>query len=130
MLDRAAPGFGGAAGVLAGQESRQREEEFFRSQQLKQLSNENLRLKNELLRRDINQKNNIEPKDSAPPQFPSASELEAWQRENAWFGSDRPMTEFALLYAQQLNQKRPDLKGRAFYEAVSQRVHEVFSNAK
>ncbi|MBV8143520.1 MAG: hypothetical protein JO184_00840 [Gammaproteobacteria bacterium] len=87
---------------------------------------ENLRLHNELLKREI-------ARLQAAAAAPSAAELAAtpgfagWQSENRWFGSDRARTEYALLYAKDLRQEQPDLSGRLFLNAVSSRIKEVFA---
>lgn len=100
-----------------------------RQQLLQQQQIENQRLQNELLQRQLERQ---EPPSSAqrndPPQTP---EFRNWLAENPWFDHDRPKTEFALLYARQLRQQRPDLVGRPFFDAVSAKVAEVFdANAK
>lgn len=92
---------------------------------------ETQKLRNELLRRDL-----------APPPAVAASTaggaadlaslpgFTAWHAENRWFGSDRPRTEFALLYAKELRQEQPDLAGRVLLNAVTARVKEVFAPAR
>ena len=95
---------------------------------------ENQRLQNELLRRRLEQEQNA----NQVPQVPQTQQVEnqltpefrSWQAENPWFGSNKPKTEFALLYAKQLRQERPELVGRPFYDAVSAKVSEVFGTSK
>ena len=85
---------------------------------------ENLRLQNELLRKQLEQ-------DKPAPQPPTTDlskspEFHDWAAKNSWFGSDKAKTEFAMLYAKQLKQDRPDLVGRAFLDAVSAKVLDTF----
>jgi hypothetical protein len=54
----------------------------------------------------------------------------AWQAENRWYGADRARTEYAVLYAKELHQQQPVLAGRAFLNALSARVKEVFTPGK
>ncbi len=90
---------------------------------------ENTRLRNDLLRHELAQQ-----QAPAVPTGGSSSQLDfmsvpgfrTWQTDNAWFGSDRARTEFALLYQKQLRQERPDVTGRPLLDAVSARVREVF----
>lgn len=92
---------------------------------------ENQRLQNELLRRRLEQEQNA----NQAPQIRQVEnqltpEFRSWQAANPWFGSDKPKTEFALLYAKQLKQDRPELVGKKFYDAVSAKVSEVFGTSK
>ena len=90
---------------------------------------ENTRLRSELLRHELAQQ-----QAPAVPTSGSSSQLDfmsvpgfrSWQTDNAWFGSDRARTEFALLYQKQLRLERPDVTGRALLDAVSARVRDVF----
>lgn len=90
---------------------------------------ENQRLNNELLRHAL-------ARTQAAAAATSAADLGAtpgfadWQTENRWFGSDRARTEYARLYAKELRQEQPGLSGRAFLEAVSARVKELFAPPK
>ena len=92
---------------------------------------ENTRLRSEVLRHELAQQ-----QAPAVPTSGSSSQLDfmsvpgfrSWQTDNAWFGSDRARTEFALLYEKQLRQERPDVTGRPLLDAVSARVREVFGH--
>jgi len=53
-------------------------------------------------------------------------EYKEWLAVNTWYGKDKPRTEYANLYAQQLRQQNPNLVGRAFYDNVTQGVIGVF----
>ncbi|HET7755666.1 MAG TPA: hypothetical protein VFK87_00270 [Steroidobacteraceae bacterium] len=110
---------------------RMRQEQQAQDEQtvLQRAQAENLRLHNELLRRQLAHA-------EAPAATASAAELAStpgfadWQTENRWFGSDRARTEYALLYARDLRQQQPELNGRPFLNALSVRVREVFAPSK
>jgi hypothetical protein len=90
---------------------------------------ENTRLRNELLRRELAQT----PSTSATiptsaADFASIPGFASWHAENRWFGPDRARTEYALLYAKYLQEEQPDLTGRPFLNALSARVKEIFAS--
>lgn len=97
-------------------------------EQQKQIQNqqlENLKLQNEILRKQLEQEKSSAT--GAGPDYSSMPEFKSWREANSWFGRDRAKTEFAVLYAKQLRQDRPDLVGRPFFDAVSDKVREVFA---
>ena len=102
------------------------------NQLLQQQQIENQRLQNEILRRKLEQDRAASQTlpQQAPQVTPLSPELTAWKLENPWFESDRPKTEFALIYAKQLRQERPDLVGRPFLDAISAKINETFAVAK
>ena len=92
---------------------------------------ENQRLRNELLRRELARtpaQSAIIPTSAAD--FASIPGFAGWHAENRWFGPDRARTEYALLYAKDLRQEQPDLTGRPFLNALSTRVKEIFASNK
>ncbi len=93
-----------------------------------QQENENQRLQNELLRRKLGQEQNTPQTPQNNNQLPP--EFRSWAAANSWYGSDKPRSEFALLYAKQLRQERPSLVGKPFYDAISTKVSEVFGASK
>jgi TolA-binding protein len=58
------------------------------------------------------------------------AELRSWKAGNRWYGSDYARTQFAMRYARQLQQERPDLVGRPFLDAISARVRDTFGADK
>ena len=50
--------------------------------------------------------------------------------ENPWYGTDYVKTDFAMRYAKQLERERPDLVGRPFLDAVSEKVRDKFGVGK
>lgn len=103
-----------------------------KQQLLEQQRLENLRLENELLRQRLEKERSV----SQGSQSATGADLLAdpalgeWHTLNKWFGSDRPRTEFAMLYAKQLRAEEPELSSRAFLDAVSLKVSEVFGATK
>ena len=93
-----------------------------------QQENENQRLQNELLRRKLGQEKSTPQAPQNNNQLPP--EFRSWAAENSWYGSDKPKSEFALLYAKQLRQERPSLVGKPFYDAISAKITEVFGISK
>jgi TolA-binding protein len=54
------------------------------------------------------------------------AEVKSWKADNPWYGSDYARTQFAVRYARQLQQERPDLIGRPFLDAISAKVRDTF----
>jgi flagellar motor protein MotB len=109
------------------QEQQRQQEQQQQQGQLQEQQVENLKLQNELLRKQLDQEKSAQ---RPAPDYTNAPEFKGWQVDNPWFGSDKPMTEFATLYAKQLRQDRPDLVGRPFLDAVSAKVRDTFGTAK
>jgi hypothetical protein len=95
---------------------------------LQHTQEENERLHNELLRRELAPT----PSAAAPTDadFASIPGFVGWHAENRWFGADRARTEYALLYAKDLHLQQPELTGRPFLNALSARVREIFASSK
>jgi len=92
---------------------------------------ENMRLQNEILRKQLeNEKSANQPAQPPATDYSKTPELKSWKSDNPWFGSDYAKTEFAMRYAKQLRQERPDLSGRAFFDAISAKVNETFGAKK
>jgi len=98
---------------------------------LQRAQEDNQRLQNELLRRELAQ--NPSPSaasPASPTDLASIAGFAGWRAENRWFGVDRARTEYALLYAKDLHLEQPELAGRPFLNAVSARVKEIFAASK
>ena len=109
------------------------QEDKAREQQgsLQRAQEENQRLHNELLRRELAQPRS--PSAASPTStddFASIPGFAGWRAENRWFGTDRARTEYVLLYAEDLHREQPDLTGRPFLNALSARVKEIFASGK
>jgi hypothetical protein len=88
---------------------------------------ENMRLQNELLQKQLEHEKLASQSVQRPAvDYSKTAEVKSWKSDNPWFGTDYPKTEFAMRYAKQLQQQRPDLVGRPFLDAVSARVEEKF----
>lgn len=61
-----------------------------------------------------------------PRSVPVDEKAVAWQRENAWFGSDDEMTSFALGLHSKLIKEGLDPRSDEYYERVNSRVRQVF----
>lgn len=61
-----------------------------------------------------------------PQHAPVDEKAVAWQRENAWFGSDDEMTSFALGLHSKLIKEGLDPRSDEYYERVNSRVRQVF----
>jgi septal ring factor EnvC (AmiA/AmiB activator) len=101
-------------------------------QELQREQIENQKLQNELLRRKLEGDQGSgaasETRSSTSDVTRSVS-FDSWHADNSWFERDRARTEFAVLYAKELRQQRPDLSGRAFLDAVSAKVKETFDSS-
>lgn len=116
------------------QQQEQRQNQLDQQQRDVQQQLESMRLQNEDLRRRLREI-------VSPPQQPGATdsaksaensaeksaEVKIWYAENPWFGSDYSKTSFAMHYAKQLQQERPDLTHRALLDAITAKVNETFS---
>jgi hypothetical protein len=49
-----------------------------------------------------------------------------WMEGNSWFGSDRRMTAMADAIGRELNDKNPNLRGKAFFDALDEELAEAF----
>jgi TolA-binding protein len=121
------------------QQQQARQNQLAEQQQQIQQQLEGMRLQNELLRKQLeHEKSANQPAQSAaiqPAQPPATAnskpgELTGWKSDNSWFGSDYAKTQFAMRYARQLQQERPDLVGRPFLDAISAKVRDTFGASK
>ena len=91
----------------------------------------NLRLQNEILRKQLEQEKSAnQAAQRTAADYSKNPEIKSWKSENPWFGSDYAKTEFAVRYAKQLSRERPDLSGRAYLDAISAKVNEAFGAKK
>lgn len=117
--------FGAAQGICIARQQQVTQQQQIQQQVIQQQQIENQRLQNELLRRQMEQQSTAPKVD-----YSTTPEYRSWLAANPWYGTDRPRTEFALLYAKQLRQERPELTGRPFFDTVSAKVIEVFDGKK
>jgi len=117
------------------QQQQQRQNQLDQQQREIQQQLDDIRVQNELLRKQLEQEKSAKQPAQPPVQPPAADdskrpELNSWKSDNPWFGSDYAKTEFAMRYAKQLQHERPDLVGRPFLDAVSAKVNETFAAKK
>jgi hypothetical protein len=67
---------------------------------------------------------------AAPAPAPAAAAapdptFAAWAADNDWFGVDKRKTALALAIGQELNETTPSLKGKAFYERISEELEDT-----
>jgi len=107
------------------QQQEQRQNQLDQQQRDVQQQLESMRLQNEALRKELRETAS-QPAQPAATDYPKSAELKNWKADNPWFGSDYARTQFAMRYARQLQQERPDLTGRALLDALSTKVNEQF----
>ena len=117
------------------QTQQERQNQLDQQQRQIQQQLENMRVQNEILRSQLDHEKSATQ--SSPPPATDYSktselktaELKSWKSENSWYGSDYVRTQFAMRYAKQLQQQRPDLVGRPFLDAISAKVKDTFPAA-
>lgn len=112
------------------QEQQERQKQLDEQQRQIQQQLENLRLENDKLRTQLGHQSANQPGRSVATDYSKTPEVKSWKAHNAWFGSDYAKTAFAVRYAKQLQQERPDLVGRPFLDALSAKVSEHFAAEK
>ncbi len=130
--------FGAPDGIRAAERDAQQLQQMqlqYQQQQLllqQQRQLENQRLQNELLQKKLEQEQSTAQTRQTTPQvdYSKSPEFQTWRAANPWYGSDRAKSEYALLYAKQLQRDQPNLSGRPFLDAVAAKVAEVFGAQK
>jgi small-conductance mechanosensitive channel len=117
------------------QTQQERQNQLDQQQRQIQQQLENMRLQNDVLRNQLDHEKSANESAQPPgtdysktPEL-KAAELKSWKSNNPWYGSDYAKTQFAMRYAQQLQQERPDLVGRPFLDAISAKVRATFPAA-
>lgn len=114
------------------QQQQERQKQLNEQQRQIQTQIENMRLQNETLRKQLEEQEKSANQAAQRPttDYSKTAELKSWKSDNPWYGSDYAKTEFAMRYAKQLSQERPDLSGRAYLDAISAKVNETFRARK
>jgi len=107
------------------QQQEQRQNQLDHQQKEMQEQLESMRLQNETLRKQL-QETASQPAQPAAMNYSKSADVKSWKADNPWFGSDYAKTQFAMRYAKQLQQERPDLTGRPLLDALSTKVNETF----
>jgi hypothetical protein len=109
------------------QQQQERQKQLDDQQRKIQQQLEDMRLQNETLRQQLKQeKPASQPAPLQATDHSTAPDIKSWRLDNPWYGSDYAKTAFAMRYAKQLQQVRPDLVGRPFLDALSAKVNETF----
>lgn len=112
-------------------QQQERQNQLAEQQRQMQQQLENMRLQNELLQKQLeHDKSANQPVQVSAADYSKTPELKSWKSDNPWFGTDYAKTEFAMRYAKQLQRERPDLVGRPFLDAVSEKVRGTFGAGK
>jgi TolA-binding protein len=113
------------------QEQQERQNQLAEQQRQMQLQLEKMRSQNELLQKQLeNDKSLIQTVRASARDYSKTPDVKSWKSENPWFGTDYAKTEFAMRYAKQLQQERPDLVGRPLLDALSAKVNDTFGTSK
>jgi hypothetical protein len=113
------------------QQQEQQQSQLAEQQRQMQLQMENMRHQNELLQKQLElDKSTIQPVRTAATDNSKNQELKSWKTENPWYGRDYAKTAFAMRYAKQLQQERPELVGRPFLDALSAKVGDTFGASR
>ena len=113
------------------QHEQERQNQLTKQQREFQQQLDNMQRQNELLRTQLEQRQSANQPAPVPTTAHSnPAELKSWKAENPWFGSDYARTQFAVRYARQLQQERPDLVGRPLLDNISAKVRDTFGPGK
>jgi hypothetical protein len=109
------------------QEQQQRQNQLADQQRQMQQQLETMRLQNDFLQKQLERDKSVDQTARiAVKDYSKTPEVSRWKSENTWFGTDYAKTDFAMRYAKQLEQERPDLVGRPFLDALSAKVSDTF----
>ena len=112
-------------------QQQERQNQLAEQQRQMQQQLENMRIQNALLLKQMErEKSANQPVQASAADYARNPEVKGWKSDNPWFGTDYPKTEFAMRYAKQLQRERPDLVGRPFLDAVSEKVRDTFGAGK
>jgi TolA-binding protein len=116
------------------QSQQDRQNQLDQQQRQIQQQLEIMRLQNETLRNQLDLQKSASQSAQSPATEKSKAaesrELKSWKSENPWYGTDFAKTQLAMRYAEQLQQERPDLVGRPFLNAISEKVRDTFPTTK
>jgi TolA-binding protein len=109
----------------------ERQNQLAEQQRQMQQQLENMRLQNEFLQKQLeHDKSAMQTVQASATDYSKTPEVKSWKSDNPWFGTDYTKTQFAMRYAKQLQQERPDLVGRPFLDALSEKVRDKFGASK
>jgi TolA-binding protein len=112
------------------QQQQERQNQLAEQQRQMQQQLENMRLQNELLQKQLEHDRvavqAVQSVQASAKDYSKTPEVQSWKSENPWYGVDYAKTDLAMRYAKQLQRERPDLVGRPFLDAVSEKVRDTF----
>lgn len=112
-------------------QQQERQNQLAEQQRQMQRQLEDMRLQNALLQKQLERdKSANQPVQTSATDYSKTPEIKSWKADNPWFGMDYSKTEFAMRYAKQLQRERPDLVGRPFLDAVSEKIRDTFGAGK
>ena len=112
-------------------EQLERQNQLAEQQRQMQQQLESMRLQNEFLTKQLEHDRAAnQAVQAASTDYSKTPEVKTWKSENPWFGTDYAKTQLAMHYAKQLQRERPDLVGRPFLDAVSEKVRDTFGAGK
>ena len=112
-------------------QQQERQNQLAEQQRQMQQQLEDMRLQNELLQKRLeHEKSANQPVQRSVTDYSKPAEVRSWRADNPWYGSDYTKTAFAMRYAKQLQREQPDLVGRPFLDAVSDKVRDTFGAGK
>jgi uncharacterized protein with von Willebrand factor type A (vWA) domain len=113
------------------QQQQERQNQLAEQQRQMQQQLEDMRLQNELLQKRLeHEKSANQPVQRPVTDYSKPAEVRSWRADNPWYGNDYTKTAFAMRYAKQLQREQPDLVGRPFLDAVSDKVRDTFGAGK
>jgi TolA-binding protein len=113
------------------QQQQERQNQLAEQQRQMQQMLENMRTQNELLQKQMeHDRSAYQPVKASAVDYSKSPEIKSWKSDNPWYGTDYAKTEFAMRYAKQLQHEQPDLVGRPFLDAVSEKVKDTFGAGK
>jgi hypothetical protein len=113
------------------QQQQERQNQLAEQQRQMHQQLENMRLQNELLQKQLEHDRAVsQPLQASATDYSKTTEVKSWKTDNPWFGTDYAKTDFAMRYAKQLQRQQPDLVGRPFLDAVSEKVRDRFGADK
>jgi TolA-binding protein len=113
------------------QQQQERQNQLAEQQRQMQQLLENMRLQNELLQKQMEHDRSVyQSVQASTADYSKTPEVKSWKSDNPWFGTDYTKTAFAMRYAKQLQREKPDLVGRPFLDAVSEKVKDTFGTGK
>jgi TolA-binding protein len=112
-------------------QQQERQNQLAEQQRQMQQQLENMRLQNELLQKQLeHDKSANQLVQASATKYSNTREIKSWKSDNPWFGIDYAKTDFAMRYAKRLQGERPDLVGRPFLDAVSEKVRDTSGAGK